>query len=128
MKKTGIVKAIRKDKKGLKIDDDWYNNYKVEIDGINKGDSVEVVYEEYKGKYYYSELNLTNKSNKTSEKFNPQDQRHLVDAGNSLEVASRLFLEGKYKTLIDASKDVADSFIYLSSLYQKTQLNTPNGG
>jgi hypothetical protein len=111
----GIVKAVKKDKKGILLNDDkWYsNNFLLNLIDCNKGDEVEVTLNN-KGYLQGVKVLTANTNPNSNTKQEIREVRYLVDSGNILKNAVDLVIAGKYKKLTEATNDLLSEFLYLS--------------
>lgn len=112
---TGEVQNIRKDKKALQINNEWYNSKFKVLDNVNKGDKINLQYKENKGfknivNYYIDiePLETINHSNNYELKL-PTPKETI----NTLVMQSITHSNNLKLNLIDATKDVVNSYKYI---------------
>ena len=109
---TGTVTSMRKDRKGLKVGEQWYGNkFLVNELTCNTGDKVEVTLDE-KG---YLQTVVIKEAGKYSSKSEPKDEtrkeeRYNVDAGNCVQRAVELINGGKKGEILPTTLEVVAAF------------------
>lgn len=111
---TGIVKSLKKDRKGLQLNDgNWYSNkfFKGELT-CQRGDEVEITLS-INGQWQNLVSCKVLKAAPQSQGKGPdvrEEQRPNVDSGNCLVIAKELFIAGKCKTLKEAQMEAIAAF------------------
>lgn len=124
----GVVTAIRKDKKGIQVLDEWYTNKFKEDVTCSLGDTVEVTYF-VKGQYKnFQTIKVIEYSEIPKKKDTILETRKYVDSGNLIKEAVQLVIADKYKTLTEASNDVYENFILIANKLEARNIGINEDG
>ena len=105
---TGEIQNIKKDMKGLQINNIWYSSFKV-LDSYEKGQTVKITYTENKGFNNIKDIELIDSTVK-KESYNVSDTTVNTILMCSKEIYLNLFNKGTDIPLSEVTEDVIESY------------------